>query len=68
MHNYPFFAILAIDLARERAAEADAYRFAALATAHAARPSRLRRGVARAALAVARAADGEAGRVPAASH
>jgi hypothetical protein len=68
MHSYPFFALIALDLARERAAEADAYRFAALANDQERRPSRLRRSIARVALAVARAADAEAGRVPAASH
>ena len=68
MHQYPFFAILALDLARERAAEAEAYRLAALANRDDPRPSRLRRGIARVALAVARAADDEVGRVPVASH
>jgi len=68
MHSYPFFALLALDLARERAAEADAVRFADLANAQERRPSRLRRGIARVALGVARAADAEVGRVPAASH
>jgi hypothetical protein len=68
MHQYPFFALLALDLARERAAEADAYRLAAVARGVELRPSRLRRGIARLALAVARAADNEVGRVPVASH
>jgi hypothetical protein len=68
MHSYPFFALIALDLARERAAEADAYRFAALADGVEPRPSRVRRGIARVALAIARAADAEAGRIPAASH
>ena len=68
MHQYPFFAILALDLARERAAEADAYRLAALANRDDPRPSRVRRGIARIALAVARAADDQVGRVPAPSH
>ena len=68
MHQYPFFAILALDLARERAAEAEAYRLAALANRDDPRPSRLCRGIARVSLAVARAADDEVGRVPVASH
>ncbi len=71
MHQYPFFAILALDLARERAAEAEAYRLAALAAlANRAdrRPSPVRRLIARVALAIARAADDEVGRVPVASR
>jgi hypothetical protein len=68
MHTYPFFALIALDLARERAAEADAHRFAAQFDAAQSRPSRVRRGIARIALAVARVADAEAARVPAASH
>jgi hypothetical protein len=61
--NAPFFALLALDLARERAAEADAHRMAAMRRRTEAiaptRPSRVRRVVARIALAVARAADAE---------
>jgi hypothetical protein len=68
MHTYPFFALIALDLARERAAEADAYRFAAQFDAAEPRPSRVRRGIARIALAVARAADAETAQVPLASH
>jgi hypothetical protein len=55
---YPYFALIALDLARERAAEADRHRLAALARRSA--PQRVgivRRFVARAAVAVARAAD-----------
>jgi hypothetical protein len=68
MNRYPFFALLALDLARERAAEADQYRFAAQFHAAEPRPSRVRRGIARIALAIARAADAETAQVPAASH
>jgi hypothetical protein len=57
MHVY--YTFLALDLARERAAEASAQRLAH--QAHVARSDvgTLRRFVARAALAVARAADGQ---------
>ena len=56
MHSH--YVFLALEVARERAAEADAHRLAALAH----QPTetlgvRVRRAVARAALAVARAAD-----------
>jgi len=56
MHSQYLF--LALDVARERAAEADQYRLASLARqgdAH--RVGLLRRTVARAAVAIARAAD-----------
>lgn len=56
MHRY--YTFLALDLARQRATEADRYRLAALA--HADEPKRvglLRRFVARTAVAIARAAD-----------
>jgi hypothetical protein len=55
MHS--FYLMQALDLAHERAAEADRYRLAESAHRHAAGPNRLRRVVARAAVAVARAAD-----------
>src|SRR4051794_36670613 len=58
MHSHYLF--LALDLARERAAEADSQRLAALARLGAPRKGRVRRLVARAALAVARAADEQA--------
>ena len=63
MHTY--YAFLALDLASERAAEADAQRLAALGRRREARPSAVRRLIARAALAIARAADadGTAGRL-----
>jgi hypothetical protein len=56
MHSH--YTFLALDLARERAAEADRYRLAALA--HSDEPKRvgpIRRFVARTAVAIARAAD-----------
>jgi len=49
------YLFLALDLARERADEANRERLAALG--HPARPGRIRRFVARTAIAVARAAD-----------
>jgi hypothetical protein len=66
MHNH--FLIVALDLARERAAEADRYRLAALARSGKPRASRLfraRRLVARIAAAVARTARSEPRRSPA---
>ena len=62
MHsNYVF---LALEVARERAAEADAQRLARLAHPTEALSARVRRWVARVALAVARAADDEVRQVP----
>ena len=55
MYNHYF--LLAIDTARERAAEADRYRLAALSRAGSAPANPARRLIARAAIAVARAAD-----------
>lgn len=63
------YAFLALDLANERAAEADAQRLALLAHRGEARPGLLRRAVARLALAVARAADADAAaRTPVTTH
>ena len=62
-----YYAFVALQLANERAAEANAQRLAALAHPGEQRPSLIRRAIARAAFAVARAADGEIGRVPLAS-
>ena len=59
-----YYAFLALDLARERAAEADARRLAALGRRDEPRTSAVRRAIARVALAVARAADEEVGRAP----
>jgi hypothetical protein len=66
MHSH--FLFLALDVARERAAEADRHRLASLT--HPGEPVtlRVRRAVARAALAVARAADDEVGRPSLAPH
>jgi hypothetical protein len=55
MHTHYHF--LALDLAAQRSAEADRYRLAALAQGRRHEVSRVRRLVARAAVAVARAAD-----------
>ena len=65
MHAY--YTFLALDIANERAAEADAYRLAALAQREP-RTMGLRRAIARIAFAVARAADDEVGRAPLATH
>ena len=66
MHSNHVF--LALEIARERAAEADAQRLARLA--HPTEPLgvRVRRSVARIALAVARAADDEVRQVSLPSH
>ncbi|HEX2755239.1 MAG TPA: hypothetical protein VHM48_07230 [Candidatus Limnocylindrales bacterium] len=63
-----YYAFLALELARERVAEANAQRLAALA--HPGEPwtAGIRRAIARIALAVARAADDEVGRVPLTTH
>ncbi len=68
MHLSNYYALIALDLARERAAEADAQRLAAFAHPGEPRTAGLRRAIARVALAVARAADDEVGRVPLATH
>ena len=62
MHSH--YVFLALDLARERAAEADAHRLAALRRPSDPVAGRIRRQVARAALAVARAADADLGSIP----
>jgi hypothetical protein len=56
-----YFAFLALDVARERAAEADSWRLAALAHPRPSRATVVRRGIARLALAVARLADKDLG-------
>ena len=61
MHAY--YTFVALDLARERAAEADAYRLAALARRRDPKIGLVRRLVAKAAFAVARAADDRVGRI-----
>jgi hypothetical protein len=55
MHS--FYTFIALDLARERAAEADRERLAALAHPRPSEVGIVRRAVARVAVAVARAAD-----------
>ena len=68
MQHANYYAFVALEISRQRAAEARAERLALLA--HPARPrsAGLRRLIARAALAVARAVDDDAGRVVARSH
>jgi hypothetical protein len=56
MHNH-YYTFMALELARQRAAEADRHRLAALAHNDADQVGVLRRTVARVAVAVARAAD-----------
>jgi hypothetical protein len=63
-----YYTFIALELARERAAEANAQRLAALAHPAEPRTAGIRRVIARIALAVARAADDEVGRVPLATH
>ena len=52
-----YYTFIALDLARERAAEADAQRLAALGRPASSRTFGVRRAIARLALAIARAAD-----------
>ena len=68
MHLVNYYAFIAVDLARERTAEANAERLAALAHPGESRPGLVRRAIARVALAVARAADDEVARSPLATH
>jgi hypothetical protein len=63
-----YYTFIALELARERAAEADAQRLAALSHPGEPRTAGIRRAIARLALAIARAADDEVGRVPLATH
>ena len=66
MHAY--YAFLALDLARERAAEANAQRLARLGRRAEPDVGVVRRAVARVALAVARAADERVGGVRLTTH
>ena len=63
-----YYTFIALELARERAAEANAQRLAALSHPAEPRTAGIRRVIARIALAVARAADDEVGRAPLATH
>jgi hypothetical protein len=63
-----YYTFIALELARERAAEANAQRLAALSHPAEPRTVGIRRLITRIALAVARAADDEAGRAPLATH
>jgi hypothetical protein len=64
----PYYAFVALDLARERAAEADAQRLAALGRPASTRTLGVRRAIARLALAIARAADDDLGRASLSTH
>jgi hypothetical protein len=66
MHSHYLF--LALDLARERAAEADAVRLASLGRRSDSIAARIRRRVARLAVAVAFAVDDEVGSVALTTH
>jgi len=68
MHLSNYYAFIALDLARERAAEADAQRLASFAQPGEPRTAGLRRTIARVALAIARAADDEVGRAHLTTH
>jgi hypothetical protein len=59
-----YYTFIALQLARERVAEANAQRLAALAHPGEPRTAGIRRVIARIALAVARAADAEVARTP----
>ena len=63
-----YYAFLALELANERAREAEAQRLAARAHTVEPRTAGLRRTIARFALAVARAADDEVARLPVVTH
>ncbi|MEO5941594.1 MAG: hypothetical protein ABIQ76_11975 [Candidatus Limnocylindrales bacterium] len=70
MQQSNYYAFIALELARERTAEASAQRLANLAHPGEPRTAGIRRAIARVALAIARAADDEdaGGRVPLTSH
>ena len=63
-----YYTFIALELARERAAEANAQRLASLAHPGEPRTAGIRRVIARVALAIARAADDEVGRVALPTH
>lgn len=60
---FSYYWLIAVDIARERAAEADARRLAQQLRPRADGPGAIRRGIARFALTVAHAADREIGAV-----
>lgn len=68
MQMSSYYMFLALETARQKTAEADAQRLAALAHPGEQRPSLVRRAIARVAFAIARAADSEVGRAPLATH
>ncbi len=68
MHLSNYYAFIAMDLARQRAAEAEAQRLAAFANPGEPRTAGVRRVIARVAFAIARAADDEVGRVTLTTH
>jgi hypothetical protein len=63
-----YYAFIALDIARERAAEADAQRLAALGRPESTRTLGIRRAIARLALAVARAADDDVRQASLSTH
>ena len=66
--QFQLYAFLAYEMARERTAEANAHRLGALAERGEPRTPRIRRAIARIALAIARAADAEVGQAPVTAH
>lgn len=66
MHSGYYYTFIALDLARQRALEADAERLASLTHPGEPRTAGIRRAIARVAVAIARAADDEIeiGRAP----
>ena len=68
MQQSNYYAFIAMELARERAAEAQAQRLASLAHPGEPRTAGIRRVIARVAFAIARAADDEVGQVALTSH
>jgi hypothetical protein len=63
-----YYTFIALDLARERAAEADAQRLAALGRQPSTRSLGVRRAIARLALAIARVADDDLGQTSLSTH
>ena len=63
-----YYAFIALDLARERAAEADAQRLVALGRPASTRSLGVRRAIARVALAIARVADDDLRRASLSTH
>ncbi len=66
--QHPYFALVALEIAQQRVAEATAERLAAIGHSSDPRFAGVRRLISRFALAVARAADEEVGQIPLATH